>query len=725
MFRTKLLPAAVVVASACASCTNEVPEIPSSELYTREWVKEFGAVDSRQDWNNATRAGVRVTTDAPTRVRITATIGKNNYLLADYADVAGTRNLEFDMPRGVKEITVAAGPAAISTHPGGTADFSASGRAIWDDKEQDAVVNISRKPFREISDKAVLSFAEYLPEEKDNRGKVTQNFSYVSTGPFTVYPVFWNTRVYNTLGVYYIDKEGTDEEEMVYVPFYTNKISHRDAEGNLLPNGNLEYLYVSKYQECWQQGKKEFYENQASEFVEGRTSFKDFTDDDWRLFEKAVIEIYGNPFSGNTLWDYGLYTWMMTESEQEQSRIDDFRYEKAEEIADYGVAVTVTEVHITGVADEWKYPGTSQCSHPNRDEYFRYYDQGKRYDEIAQLMKLPPKWHTEGVCVDIKPGTRFGMFIRTEDNPPTESTVQVRRVPMVYDASRGYKMPQEDDYLRFYSQARYNPDVMTDKETGASVNSVHAATYDYPAPSGITYQVLAFEDWKSADVYDLNDMVFFIDAGSTFDNPKVTDEDKPEPEPVKWLVACEDLGAKDDFDFNDVVFEVEHVAGQRTARITPLAAGGTLETYLMRDGVEISPEWHSLFGGAWHTQMINTTGITVRAESFEIEVPEDFTLSSSDDGDYRTNMGGFHLKVVRDDSSEDTITPPGPGEAPQMLLIYQSADGKWQWPRERHNIKLAYRDFEPWMNSGNYDIDTSEGGSNWFDNAHPDHVVKR
>lgn len=123
MYKTKLLSVAIVVASACASCTNEVPEIPSSELYTREWVKAFGAVDSRQDWNNAVHASVRVTTPTAERVRITAKIGKNNYLLADYADVAGTRDLSFDMPRGVSAISVTSGTATIDTKPGGSADF--------------------------------------------------------------------------------------------------------------------------------------------------------------------------------------------------------------------------------------------------------------------------------------------------------------------------------------------------------------------------------------------------------------------------------------------------------------------------------------------------------------------------------------------------------------------------------------------------------------------------
>ena len=88
-------------------------------------------------------------------------------------------------------------------------------------------------------------------------------------------------------------------------------------------------------------------------------------------------------------------------------------------------------------------------------------------------------------------------------------------------------------------------------------------------------------------------------------------------------------------------------------------------------------------------------------------------------------MGGFHLQVEREDGTVDRIEAPGRGDAPQMILMFQKSGQPWCWPIERHHITFAYPVFETWMNSGNYDIDTSEGGSNWFDNAHPDHVVRR
>ena len=167
------------------------------------------------------------------------------------------------------------------------------------------------------------------------------------------------------------------------------------------------------------------------------------------------------------------------------------------------------------------------------------------------------------------------------------------------------------------------------------------------------------------------------------------------------------------------------MAGENKAKITPLAAGGTLETYLMRGDEVISGEWHSYFGGASHTQMMNTTTITHHPASFEIDVdPDNFSISSSLEGEgYRKNMGDFHIKVVRANGDVTNITPPGPGDAPQMMLIFQPEGKPWRWPIERHHIKSAYPKFTDWISTGKYEV--IKDGENWFDTATDMHVIAR
>ena len=46
------------------------------------------------------------------------------------------------------------------------------------------------------------------------------------------------------------------------------------------------------------------------------------------------------------------------------------------------------------------------------------------------------------------------------------------------------------------------------------------------------------------------------------------------------------MGKDRDYDFNDIVFSVSFISGQKTATITPLAAGGVLPAKLYVDNAQ-------------------------------------------------------------------------------------------------------------------------------------------
>ena len=119
------LMCAAMAMGIASSCTSDAPEIPAEELYTREWVKNFGVMDATQDWNNATRGSVQVDVKGgPKRVRVTTVIDDVTYLLADYPEVSGVQKLEFDIPRGLTDIKVMTASRAIRTQVGGSATFA-------------------------------------------------------------------------------------------------------------------------------------------------------------------------------------------------------------------------------------------------------------------------------------------------------------------------------------------------------------------------------------------------------------------------------------------------------------------------------------------------------------------------------------------------------------------------------------------------------------------------
>ena len=217
---------------------------------------------------------------------------------------------------------------------------------------------------------------------------------------------------------------------------------------------------------------------------------------------------------------------------------------------------------------------------------------------------------------------------------------------------------------------------------------------------------LGFEDksTKSTCDKDLNDFMFIIDP-----EPIIVDHTEQQ-----WILAAEDLGDTDDFDFNDVVVSVSKVAGQTTMTVSALAAGGTLPVWLTFNNQVIKPasvsgdgEFHSWFEGSNEMgedglyPMLNTGRSSKRAGKSVTLTGIDKTYSITQfsapkkDGGF----GGFEIKVQRKDGTFEYVTMPQHDEedgkvglAPQMMCLPYG----WQWPLERVKMVEAYPQFGEW-----------------------------
>ncbi|MDE6136984.1 MAG: hypothetical protein K2F97_05870, partial [Muribaculaceae bacterium] len=251
MISKRLVPVLGISAALLAACTDRVPEIPASELYTRAFVKEFGVVDGAQDWNNATRGTVNVSVDGTSAVQVTARINGRYYLLANYADVSGTRTLEFDMPRGVKDIIVRAAGESVRTKVGSTVAFAASGRAFNPGTTEtpfgDIVISAAEPedawiiPWSDVD-----LFTNKMPEGGINifNEEVDLDFVFRSVGDIIIYPVYWQTRNVNQLGIAYLDNDG----QMQHIPLYSNyKSDIFDPVANIL---GVTYIDASYVKDC-------------------------------------------------------------------------------------------------------------------------------------------------------------------------------------------------------------------------------------------------------------------------------------------------------------------------------------------------------------------------------------------------------------------------------------------------------------------------------------------
>lgn len=232
--------------------------------------------------------------------------------------------------------------------------------------------------------------------------------------------------------------------------------------------------------------------------------------------------------------------------------------------------------------------------------------------------------------------------------------------------------------------------------------AIKAASWTF---NGQTF--LGFEDGGGDE--DLNDIVFWVQGQYKTPEPPITVPDPdplPEPQSESWIIACEDLGNTDDIDFNDVVFSVSHTAGETTAKVTPLAAGGVLPSNIYHGGNNLG-EIHNLINGAQPNangqySMLNTGSKGTPGSAITITVPADYSVTNH----------GFTVKV-KDQNESIVLESAEIGTAPQMLVL----PGEWAWPTERTPIGTAFPMFVAWSKAANTAID-------WYKSPVEGKVVK-
>ena len=220
--------------------------------------------------------------------------------------------------------------------------------------------------------------------------------------------------------------------------------------------------------------------------------------------------------------------------------------------------------------------------------------------------------------------------------------------------------------------------------------AIKAASWTF---NGQTF--LGFEDGGGDE--DLNDIVFWVQGQYKTPEPPITVPDPDplsEPQSESWIIACEDLGNTDDIDFNDIVFSVSHTAGETTAKVTPLAAGGVLPSNIYHGGNNLG-EIHNLINGAQPNangqySMLNTGSKGTPGSAITINVPADYSVTNH----------GFTVKV-KDQNESIVLESAEIGTAPQMLVL----PGEWAWPTERTSIGTAFPMFVEWSKAANTAID--------------------
>lgn len=255
-----------------------------------------------------------------------------------------------------------------------------------------------------------------------------------------------------------------------------------------------------------------------------------------------------------------------------------------------------------------------------------------------------------------------------------------------------------------YSQKKFNK--VAGSPTTPS-NQISALSVKHPL-TGRTF--LAFEDmqvtsedgpysyWEKSSDRDVNDLIFNITNYEVITNDEVTIEENTSEDTFSWLWAVEDLGATDDFDFNDMVMKITSVTKNLTTKtsdgkvtsttiykkvtFTPLCAGGTLPIYIhynrngkhhtlapgmykeddldytvegdqiksindLPDDGNAACELHRWFGINDYTTMINTSpdAAVVKARDCVLYLKDGFTIEGFGSGSRQGRQGGLYVTV--------------------------------------------------------------------------------
>ena len=777
------VPAAMMslAVAGCSDYDNGYSE--QAIKFAQDFRKTFGDIDPEQDWNLAERGTVTVSTMKESEVKIYAKMGDEYAIVGDYEGVKGTRMLGFDMVEGTKEIVVTDGATAQKTVPGGVVTFGGT-RAIFtdpDDSNGDGV-KVSKIPAGGTTIKEVtypqykyISSSDYdavrgvVPEigsrqDHTNLNRVTHDFSYISNGEFVIYPYFWNTSSDNTIGVYYTDANGQYHE----VDIYQNKGEGLEGQGEEYLDANLKNAKLEGQNELKDNISKRFYSD-GSRMAE---YYQDYT---------SLIYI---PLSGIQLYDLGLpndirsYTKLVLEAELKNGTPDYrvvFYPKKTDNSLDRDNAVTMTissgnaEINLSELSDnlkqncEIRLSGSSNTNSPTWNHEMGL--QGCRGDitfKKVQLVKNSNNWsqynggnandivqnnrqgRSQGIVVNIPEGTKFGMYLKKTDGAVGDCT-------FYSESSKNTDTYKHGHGIIDYGNGTVNWDDTNSKPSYASTFTIGDQMF------------IGFEDWpNNTDSYgggdfDLNDIVLAF-AGS---KPTIINED---PKATVWLVACEDLGGSFDIDYNDVVFSVEHISGKPKAKLTPLAAGGTLASYIyfqdpLGDRDKCFGEIHQLFGAtkvnSGKFSIINAKSRYEKtAAPIEFEVDENWTMAYYSTGESGgtnygkdVNMGGFEVRTLKSGSEApytldinsgafsgaSKIQPSVRNEGenvPYILCIPYSytrynypeagkkADYVWAWPVEYMTIcdeagNGPYPDFRGWVQDHTKNTD-------WYKNKNND-----
>lgn len=262
--------------------------------------------------------------------------------------------------------------------------------------------------------------------------------------------------------------------------------------------------------------------------------------------------------------------------------------------------------------------------------------------------------------------------------------VSTRAIQYVYNAGT------ENWTYRSSFDDRYHNDLYTIQWLSFDVNGKHYEGWYV----GMDYEAIVIEGEGQERVGSVHADGYFNDW-----IVKVTPGQKKDSGHTRRIM-CEDLGNTDDFDFNDVVFDVSYEEiswpeHKLYAIITLQAAGGTLPIYVgvnpSEPGSEVF-EAHRLLGADSSSEPINVGEKSGIFAIYRIET------TSKDPNDIPI----YVINGSSKNTAQNVVIIPESGKgsdmAPQKICIPGTDT---EWLLEMHQIEYGYKNFDLWVKNQN------------------------
>lgn len=812
-----------------AGCSDYDNGYNENAIKFQEAFKEtFGDIDPEQDWNLAERATVTVNTQTESNIKIYALRGSEYTLVGNYEGVKGTRMLGVDVVEGTTNLMVSDGMTAQKCAPGDVVVFNSMSTRTT--HENDGFIKVAKLwgSVNDLGDGKTYPMYRYstaeeakqvvdkqtgiVAQSKVNLHKVINNFSYVSNGPFIIYPYYWWTAAGNTVGIYYYDENDRDSNgkpKIKTVPVYTIKESNdgQDAELYYWKEINVDDREIWHEALAGVYADNEWKKDQDKKWpdnwsVDNGVEIANFHYNGWSTEGGPAGEHTRTSYDGSGMTVPFIEYWVKSTTDNPRTLTPgtlsreitgltpgaEYRVEVQTRLwkenggtsypsgVDFFVERAGNKVAINQDKDEdgvpckktkksYTYEGTTHAIVYGKSSLKGKADDNGNlkigfivnsgtdatwlaFKDLKVFSRKPQAdWAStngeesfgtitrgQGIKVDIPVGTKFGMYLYSEYNNGNHTYYSEAELNTA-DKTNG--LPENATYG--YGKKYVGSDDITDKNNWVSDSQLYPC---YASTFTVDGQMFfGFEDWAYPDNsdMDLNDVVLAV-SGLT---PTVINED---PTTNTWMLACEDLGGTFDRDYNDLVFKVDYISGQTTAKVTPLAAGGTLASYIFhvpQSGAEqCLGEIHQLFGfapevsGEYEPHNAGASRGT-EGRTVTITVPSDWSMAYCSTNEYSLtqgvndegyqNMGGFEIRTLPKgteapqttnwteistlSSGASRIPAPDMGAAPYIICfpysyvennkpsVGQKTETFWAWPQEFMTIDGCYPDFPGWVSN--------------------------